>query len=330
MGLGDEDEVKKAREDKKRVVKQNKCAEALEAAVSKREKEALKAALAEAEELNVRVRFPELHERASKLSEALESEESAGKAFRRFVEADDEAGLEEAIEKARSNGASEAVVAKGEEARKALGDRKGFIKRLQDAMDAEPKDKEALQKLIEEAGELGIKGAKVDAAAQLLNRDKALKETKRALKRAMKGTDEKALAEAIEKAIQCGLEGEEEVGKAKAQKKRLEEEKELAADVRAAMKAVTVKADSKAGVSKADLEPLDAAIEDAKAKGLSDDSPFMVEAKAAREKIANVLQLQADIAKVVDTDNLRAMKKVREPEGAWRAADGCVLIFLCC
>ncbi len=142
-----------------------------------------------------------------------------------------------------------------------------------------------------------------------LNRDKAQKEGRKALKRAMKGTDEKALAEAIEKAIQCGIESEE-IYKAKAFKKRVEEEKEMSGDVRAAMKALTVKADSKNGVSKHDIEPLERAIEEAREKGLSEESPFMVEATAARDKVRNILSLQSDINKVIDTENLRAMKKI--------------------
>ena len=44
--------------------------------------------------------------------------------------------------------------------------------------------------------------------------------------------------------------------------------------------------------TKADLAPLDQALADAKAKGLSDDSPFCIEATAARERIKGVLSLQ--------------------------------------
>jgi Myosin head (motor domain)/MyTH4 domain len=311
MGLGKEPEVEKAREDKKRIVKQNKCAESLKAAMDKGEIDPLTAALHEADELNLRVgRHEDLYNKATALADKLGKTSSYAKAFKKLVEADDEEGLKEAIAKADSDGAGPEVAAKGDEALKALEARKEFIKRLTEAMDAEPKDKELLGALVEEAANLGIKGTKIDMANNFLNRDKAQKEVKKALKKAMKGTDEKALADAIEKAIQIGMGDSEDVAKAKEQKQRLEEEKELAADVRAAMKALTVKAESKNGVTPADLEPLDKAIAEAKAKGLSDDSPFMQEATAARERINNVLALQQDIARVIDGDNLRAMKKV--------------------
>jgi DNA ligase (NAD+) len=73
--------------------------------------------------------------------------------------------------------------------------------------------------------------------------------------------DEKALSEALEAAIALGMKGDE-VDKAQEAQKRFEEEKELASGVKAAMKALTVKADSKSGVQKEDLKGLKKAIED--------------------------------------------------------------------
>ena len=349
FGLGDEEEVKKARDDKKRLVKQNKLAEKLKAATADRKKEALQILLSEAEDTNLRVRFEDEVKAAQKVLDVIGLEENLGKALQKCVLADDEDGLNETADKAKAAGCSEDILAKIEAAREQIAKRKIFIKKLSNAMEADPIDKDLLVRhescaspivahvinrlssavsvimyfllhpappplyaqgaIIEEAAELGIKGSKVDEAKALMDRDKAQKEGKKALKKALKGTDEKALAEAIEKAIQCGMDGEE-IYKAKAYKKRIEEEKELSGDVRAAMKALTVKADSKNGVSKSDVEPLEKAIEEAREKGLSDESPFMVEAAAAVEKVRNILSLQSDINKVIDTENLRQMKKI--------------------
>ena len=349
FGLGDEPEVKKAREDKKKIAKQNKLADKLQAATKERKKDTLLVLLSEAEDLNLRVRFEDVVKAAQRVVDIMNIEENLSKALQKCVLADDEDALNDTAEKAQAMGGSDEITAKIEAAREDLAKRRVFIRKLTDAMDADPVDKDLLVRfrrrsrrrrrrvalflclaraylspspralarppflpqgaLIEEATELGIKGSKIDTAVAALNRDKAQKEGRKALKRAMKGTDEKALAEAIEKAIQCGIESEE-IYKAKAFKKRVEEEKEMSGDVRAAMKALTVKADSKNGVSKHDIEPLERAIEEAREKGLSEESPFMVEATAARDKVRNILSLQSDINKVIDTENLRAMKKI--------------------
>lgn len=176
-------------------------------------------------------------------------------------------------------------------------------------LDEDEKDKEAIQELIDEAKGLGFTGGKVAEAQKMLVRDKKAKEVKKALKKALKAMDDKALSDAIQQAIEVGLEGKE-LMEAKEMKTRLEEEKELAAGVRAALKAVTVKAESKAGVSTADLEPLVQAMADAKKQGLPDDSPFFLQAKQAKERIESVLQVQSEIAKALESDSLRVMKRI--------------------
>ena len=216
---------------------------------------------------------------------------------------------DELIEKCKAAGVDKRVFKEAEAAKGKVESRKGFMRRLQVAMDEDEKDKDLIASLVEEAGTLGITGAKIDAAASILNRDKFLKEARKALKKAMRSADEKALAEALDKATSLGMSGED-VAKAKEFQKRLGEEKELASGVRAALKAVTVKAESKNGIGAADLEPLVAAMEEATARGLSDDSPFMQQAKAAQAKIEQVLDVQAEVGAALDSTSLRTMKKV--------------------
>ena len=200
------------------------------------------------------------------------------------------------------------VMEAGARARADMESRKEFNRRMARMLDDDDRDKDALAALVEEAAERGIKNSKVEQAVQILTREKATKEAKRALKKATKNADEKGLAEALEKAIALGMKGDE-VEKAKSLQGRLEEEKELASGVRAALKAIDVKTDGTKGIRPADLEPLLEAMEEAKAQGLSDDSPFMKQAKEAQARIENVLVVQAEVAKALESDKMRVMKK---------------------
>jgi len=309
MGLGDEEQIVAARDAKKRIVKQNKAAAALEAAIEAREKGGLKSALAAGEELNLAMRFSAVVESATKLIELLEKEEAMMKQIQQLAEADDEEGLDDALDKAKSQEMGPEVMEAGERARAEIEGRKEFNRKLQRVLDDDDRDKDALTAMLEEARELGIKNSKVEQAEQIIVREKQTKEAKKALKRATKNADEKALAEALEKAIALGMKGED-VDKAKSFQARLEEEKELASGVRAALKTINVKADGNKGIRPADLEPLLEAMEEAKAQGLSDDSPFMKQAKEAQARIESVLVVQAEVAKALESDNMRSMKRV--------------------
>ena len=180
------------------------------------------------EELNLAVRFADLVDRAGKTLERIEQEEALAARFKALVEADDEEGLAEAVEKAKGlGGHSDELMKAAAKAEAAMEQRKDIGKKLQRLLDDEDRDREALQAALDEAKELGITGAKVEQAQNMLGREKHLKEVRKALKKAQKSADDKALAEALEKAISLGMKGEE-MEKAKAFKARLDEEKELA------------------------------------------------------------------------------------------------------
>ena len=117
------------------------------------------------------------------------------------------------------------------------------------------------------------------------------------------------MAEALETAIKLGLKGDD-LDKAKEFKKRLDEEKELAGGMNAAMKNIMVKAEGSKGIKGSDLEPLLEAMEEAREQGLSDDSPFMKKAIEAKERIEALLVVQSEVAKALESDSLRTMKKV--------------------
>ena len=144
FGLGDEPEVKKAREDKKKIAKQNKLADKLAAATKERKKDTLLVLLSEAEDLNLRVRFEDAVKAAQRVVDIMNIEENLSKALQKCVLADDEDALNDTAEKAQSMGGSDEITAKIEAAREDLAKRRVFIRKLTDAMDADPVDKDLL------------------------------------------------------------------------------------------------------------------------------------------------------------------------------------------
>ena len=309
MGLGDEPEVLEAKALKKKLVKQNKAAEELKAAISARDRDAMKALLADAEALGMGKRFGKEVEKATKLVELMNLEDSTILSLDAALDAGDEDAFEEIVAKAKAAGCAKHVFEHAEKLRDVIKASKAIIGKLAELLEQADADKDVLQALVDEAVAKKLESnSKVQQAQQVLERDRKTKETRKALKKAMKAMDEKAIAAALETAISLGIKGEE-VEKAQETQKRLDEEKELASGVKAVLKGLSVKADSKEGVKAADLKPLRKAIEEAKEQGLADDSPFMVEALKAKERLENVLAVQAELQAALDAESLRKMKK---------------------
>jgi myosin-7 len=309
MGLGDEPEVLEAKALKKKLVKQNKAAETMEEATKNRDRDALKALLAEAESLGLAKRFAKQVKAATAVVDLMDLEDQLCKALDAAFAANDDEAFEEAAKKAEDAGCAPHVGELAETHRATQRNRRAIISKIGEALEAEEQDKDLIQALIDEAAAAGIESnSKVQQAQQVLEREKKTKDTRKALKKAMKAMDDKALAEALEQAIALGMKGEE-VTKAQDQQKRLEEERELASGVKAALKSLSVKSDSKAGVQKADLKPLMKAIEEARENGLAEDSPFLQEALKAKERLDNVLKVQKDLQDALDAESMRKMKK---------------------
>jgi myosin heavy subunit len=320
MGLGDEPEVIEGKAAADKIVRQNEIAEELKKKIKKRARDDIKPLLEEGEGINLAKRYSEVIEKAQALLKLMEVEDAAIKALQTAVDANDEEAFDEEVAKAKAAGCDQRVFDEADALRKTLDERKALVAKIAETLEADAEDteggeaaaerKELLAALVEEAGKLGLEqNSKVQQASQALNREKLTKEAKKALKKAMKSADEKALAEALEQAISLGMKGDE-VSKAKGLSKRLEEEKELASGVKAAMKSLSVKADSKTGVTAADLKPLAKAMEEARSQGLADESPFMKQAIEAKERLEKVLQLQADVQQALEGGTLRQMKKI--------------------
>jgi myosin heavy subunit len=309
MGLGDEPEVVEAKALKKKLVKQNKTAEEMKANISSRNRDALKEQLAGAEALGMPKRFSKEIAEATALVELMDLEDATILNLDSAFKANDEEQFDELVAKAEKAGCAQHVFDHAEELRAKIRACKAIISKISEAIEEDAPDMDLLQALCDEAAAAGVSdNAKVQQAMQAIAREKKTKETRKALKKAVKTMDEKALSEALEAAIALGMKGDE-VDKAQEAQKRFEEEKELASGVKAAMKALTVKADSKSGVQKEDLKGLKKAIEEAKANGLADDSPFLLEAVAAKERLDKVISVQNDLQAALDAENLRKMKK---------------------
>ena len=97
------------------------------------------------------------------------------------------------------------------------------------------KDFEKMKSLLAEAKSLELDNSKTREAEGLMDRDRVVREAETKLKKACDAFDLDALNEAMEKVIELGIEGEI-VEKAKAMRTRLDEEKEMAASLNAAMK----------------------------------------------------------------------------------------------
>src|SRR4051812_5024076 len=124
MGLNDEDLVKNAKETKKKIKKQNVANEVLEAAIDKRVRGEIKAALAEGEAIGLAHRFEATVNKANKLLALMELEDSLVKVFKKAGENSDEDALDDGLKKAADEGCSVFVFEAAEAAKKIIASRK--------------------------------------------------------------------------------------------------------------------------------------------------------------------------------------------------------------
>jgi len=210
------------------------------------------------------------------------------------------------MDKAKELGASAEIVKVGEEGLDKLRKTQELDARIAKAM--ESKDKEELGKLFDEAEESGLESSKIAEVKTVVKRDRAAKDTQAKLAESVKSGDTDALNAALEKAIELGLEGDE-VKAAKAAKNKFDQEKEIAGAIRAAVKSAKGKLGSKNGVDAGDIAPLQAAIEDALDKGLAEDSLYLKEGNAMKDRLEQVIVVQGELEESLKGKKTRLMKK---------------------
>lgn len=313
MGLKDEEQVVNAVAVKSRVQRQNEIASELTQALETKDNAKVYALMEEVPSLNFGQRFASLLASASVIVKQYEAENVFINAFQAALKNNDEEEFEAAV--AKVDMTSERITAAIEDGRTLLKRRQDVLAALGKLLDEPTLNADVLSALVEEAESIGLTDhAKMQQAHNALNREKNIKETRRALRRAMKNADIAALTEALDKAIAAGMEKSEETLKAREFLKKLDEEKELASGVNAAMKSLKVKSESAAGVGPGDLKPLEDAIQEARERGLPEESPFMKQALEALDRWTKVLDFLHQVEEMLASasPSLRAMKKLLE------------------
>jgi hypothetical protein len=308
-GIAESDQYKSALKAREKLERQGGVLESLRAAMTAKDVPAIEAALAEAEEVGLERNYPEEVAAGRALIESLGAGVKAQKAIREAISQMDEEGLTAAVTKAEAAGVDESILAEGREGATKIAAMKEKLPALESALEA--KDKESVTTLYGELKDLGLDANHdtMKRARVIAERDILLKEIRDKAAKARETSDLQLANEALEKAIEIGLD-EEELKELEALKKELEAGQEVAAGLSAACKTIKNKATGKAGLTAADLEHLDAAIEDAVSKGLAKDSSAFKKGRKTRDKMEKVLQLQDELTAALSDDNIRKVKKL--------------------
>lgn len=116
---------------------------------------------------------------------------------------------------------------------------------------------------------------------------------------------------ALEKAIELGMEGED-IEAAKVKQEELERDRELAATLVAAVKSAGLKAGGTNPVTVEDAAPLKEAIVQAKADGLTEESPSLKQAHDMVARLEGLVALQGEIATGIAEGTLRQLRELLE------------------
>lgn len=313
--LGDNEQVVAARELMVKLEAEKALAETLSKAASAYDEKSLPDLFAEATAKNLGKRHAAAFAAAQAAVETLTAEKTHAEAIRAAIKAKDADQLNEVTAKAR-----EAGDAKGATLQAALTDSEAAVAKfakqaeitaaLTTELEAEESDKEKLRTLLEEAKKVDLDNAKSRQAEAIVDRERIVAETKKALNDACTNNDLDALNDAMGRAIELGIEGED-IEAAKAVRSRLDEEKEMAGALMATMKMINTKLEGRQALEPSEVAPLEAAIEEASGNGLPDDSPTMKEGKALKTRLENMLVLQGEMQEALDAD-APAIKDVRK------------------
>ena len=296
MGLGEQETCAHAHVTLAKMAKQDELADRLDSAAEAcDDKDALRSLLDEAVELNLEARKDKALSvaRAAEALALLKRDEDLMSAIKASVKALDAEALAAATSKATTLGVSASVLAEAEEAARQIDETLALDSRLGAALDS--KDMDSIISVYEECEAKGVTPPKMAAASAVVKREKGTRETKAMLERAVESGDGQVLREALARATELGVKGAE-VDRAKELQDKIASERELASALRAAMKALETKAQSKAGVEPVDIAPLDEAIDEAIANGLAADSEAVSEAQEFKLKMERVLVVQSELA----------------------------------
>ena len=285
--------------------KERDALQVVEAAVAKREREGLEAAIAGAKEIGLSPNNNDTISSAAKLLVRLKAEEAASDALGKAIESNDANALEKAIGDANELGLSSSLVADASAALAQLGAQNEASAALGAAMAAG--DLDALKAAIVTAEGKGVSTA---AAARVVARLENELACSKELEAALEASDLAALQAAITKAGELGLAAEghkfgDLMAKATALGKTLQE------------KAAAVDA-LEAAIKNRDADAVDAAIAKAAAAGIT-DSDVLQAAEKLKGDLVEEQALTAALAEAVQKkdkdvlEDLLAQAAARDP-----------------
>ena len=289
-GMSSDEQYKSAEKALGRLEREGTIIASLETAIKEEDRDTLAKAMEEADELELERRHGELVSQGRALLEKLNVVHKAKTQIERAMKAASIEDLDDALNKARENGVAGDLIDRGEKA-------KELIAKMVDALAT--KDKEELGALLAEAKEIEMDNEKTRQARLIVDRESLIKETKAKLEEACTSGNVEMLDEALERVNELGMEGPE-VDAAKKMRDQMEGDKEASSALTAAMKNVRMKAEGKHGIEAGDLGPLEAAIAEAKGKGVSDDAQAMKAALEFKKKLEDVLVTQAELQTALD------------------------------
>jgi len=319
MGMGDDPAVASAKSVLERLRQEDAAAAALEkAAGDGAELAALRAAFAEADKFNLAKRHGAVVEAARATLAKLEAQEGVEAQIAAAVKASDLASLEAALATADAEGMASAAIEEGRAQQGRLKECAELTTKLAAALEAG--DEEQLAELVARATELGLENGETRQARVIVNRDQVIGEVKAAIAEASAAGDLAGLNEAMERVIELGIEGED-IDAARELQEKLEAEKEMAAGVLAAIKSAQVKAQAASGLTAADVEVMQAAIDEAAAAGLAEDAAAMVKGREVLERMNGFLEMQATFTNLMEDDAAAEALSIRELKEMLSRAD---------
>ncbi|CAN0359677.1 unnamed protein product [Ectocarpus sp. 6 AP-2014] len=202
--------------------------------------------------------------------------------------------ITEAIAKAEAMKFRGQELADAYQAKRDVEEKEKVMEDVQAAMNS--KDVVALGRALKEAERLNVD--ELDELSELqevrnaLNREEKVVEVKARLKEGVMGENLALLNKALEMALELGCQEDSQVVAAQAVQKRLTTCDEARSKTMSSQRALTVKMQSKSGVTREDLDLMEEAMVEAKGAGVNEAASYMVESSILKDRGEKQLEAQ--------------------------------------
>jgi hypothetical protein len=306
LGLGATPEAVSLQERKKVLEQEQVVFNELNAALAAGDLQALSRALAAALSSGVATKHPAVIARAKEEVTRLGDNAKAVQQLSSAVRARDLDAVRQGLERAQQLGIRSAEVTEASELLTELEMEHALLSQIAQA--GEAKNFATLESLLNQAGRTKIPGDRLQPFKVLLDRSKNTGKARDALVEATSKRSFKELQEAIEVAIQLGLEGPE-VQRAKEARDELARVEGVKHDLAAAINTLETKAENERGINESDLEPIAVAMDRALAQGVSEDDQEIQRARALQERLRQQLLVQAQLKEALRSEDVATIKR---------------------